>query len=229
MGICETVGVRLVQFASFLILARILSREDFGLVALASVYVAFLQLVVRMGITDVIVQREDLSDLHKDTAYWATVILGAAAIVLSIFLAPLAAAWSGEEALKPIIYCLAIGIIPLSLSRVQQGLLMRDLSFRSLAISGWVSMFSGAAVGITMALNGYGVWSLVAQQLVERFAEFITLFWVTRWFPKLRFSLDAFQEMWSYASRIIGDEYSQVCRWKHRSFFRSVNFSVLVH
>lgn len=200
----ETAGVRVVQFATFLILARALSREDFGLVALASVYIAFLQLVVRMGITDAIIQREDLTDLHKDTAYWATVILGVIAILLSIVIAPLAASWSGEPELQPIIYCLAIGIIPLSLSRVQQGLLMRRLSFRSLAIRGWISTSSGAVVGITMALNGYGVWSLVAQQLVERFAEWITLWWVTRWFPKLRFSLHAFGEIWTYASRIVG-------------------------
>jgi PST family polysaccharide transporter len=199
----ETAGVRLINLLSFLVLARILAKEDFGVLALASVYIAFLELVVRAGITDVIVQHDDLSELHKDTAFWSTAILGVMAMVGSTMLAPVAASWSGEVIIEPVVNWLALGIIPLSLSRVQQGLLMRELDYRSLAFRRLISAASGAAVGITMALKGYGVWSLVAQQLVERVAEFLTLYSVTRWFPKFRFSWSAFSDLWAYASRIM--------------------------
>jgi polysaccharide transporter, PST family len=199
----ETVGVRLVNLASFLVLARILAKEDLGLVALASVYIAFVELVVRVGVTEVIVQRDKLSDLHKDTAYWATAILGIIAIVASILIAPIAASWSDEYELEAIIYWLAIGIVPVSLSRVQQGLLMRNMDFRTLAIRRMLSITTGSVVGIAMALNGYGVWSLVAQQLVQRFVELVTLYWVTRWFPRLRFSWSALSELWEYSSRVL--------------------------
>ena len=108
-----------------------------------------------------------------------------------------------ESDLEAIIYWLSIGLIPVSLSRVQEGLLLRDLQFRSLAIRKFICTTSGAAVGITMALKGYGVWSLVVQQLVERFIELATLLWVTRWYPSRRFSWSALSELWTYSSRIL--------------------------
>lgn len=198
----EVVGVRLAGFLTFLVLARVLSKEDFGLVALAGVYTAFLELVVRVGMTEVLVQRKDLTELHKDTAFWATTLLGLIAVAGSVVIAPFAAQWSGTEELEAVISVLAISLIPISLSRVQQGILLRELRFRSVALRRLVATLSGAVVGITMALNGYGVWSLVMQQLVERFVEMLMLFWVTRWFPSIRFSWQAFTELWGFASRI---------------------------
>lgn len=199
----ETIGARLISFVSFLVLARLLSQEEFGLIALAMVYISFLHLVVRVGITEAIVQRDELSDLHKDTAFWATLILGLLALLASIGLAPLAAKWSDSAELENIVYWLAIGIIPISLSRVQAGLLLRDLHFRSLAIRNLISTSAGAVVGIAMALKGYGVWSLVAQQLVNRFVELLTLYWVVRWLPRFRFSRTALYELAQYSSRIM--------------------------
>ena len=103
----ENTGVRATTLAVFLVLTRLLDHKAFGLIALASVYIAFIEIVVRVGITEVIIQKKDLTDLHKDTAYWTTSILGILALIASLCLAPIAANFSNDLQLKDILYWLA--------------------------------------------------------------------------------------------------------------------------
>ena len=113
-GAIENIGVRLLTLLSFLVLARLLDKEAFGVVALAMAYVLFLELIVRVGFTEVIVQKKELTEIHKDTAFWASVVLGCIALILTWLLAPIAAKISDSNVMEDIIYWLALGIIPLS-------------------------------------------------------------------------------------------------------------------
>lgn len=203
-SLAENVGMRGITFLAFLVLARLLDKESFGLVALASVYVAFLEIVVRVGVTEVIVQRKTLTELDKNTAFWVAFGLGAFALLLSLLIAPLASSWSGAPELEEVLYWLALGIIPLSLTRVQEGIMMRDMRFKGLAIRRILGSGSGAIVGVTCAFNGLGVWSLVAQQLTDRFVDFLTLYWVARWFPRFSFSWHVFRDMADYGWKVMG-------------------------
>ena len=132
----ENTGVRATTLAVFMFLTRLLDHEAFGIIALASVYIAFVEIVVRVGITEVIIQKTDLTDLHKDTAYWSTAVLGLLAFLGTLCSRPVCGkAWSDAQ-MKEILYWLALGIIPTSLSRVQEGLLMRDFAIETLPSAG---------------------------------------------------------------------------------------------
>ena len=200
----ENIGCRLLSLAAFLVLARLLDQEAFGVVALAMAYVTFLELVVRVGFTEVIVQQQELSELDKDTAFWMSLFLGLVGLVLSWLLAPVAAGWSGNEELESILKWLAIGIIPLALTRVQHGVLARQMHFRSLAIRRLVGVGVGALAGVVCAISGLGVWSLVVQQLVTRLVDFLTLYWVVNWYPRIRFSTHSLGNMFHFSWKILG-------------------------
>lgn len=200
----ENFGVKTLSLVAFLVLARLLDEKAFGIVALGMAYVTFLELVVRVGFTEVIVQKQELSDTDKDTAFWAALALGLVGLAASWLLAPMAAAWSGNEELEPVLKWLAVGILPLALTRVQHGILARDLNFRGLAVRGLAGVSVGSSVGIGCAFAGFGVWSLVAQQLVTRLVDFLTLYWVAKWLPRLRFSTGSLAAMLSYGWKILG-------------------------
>lgn len=203
-GAIENVGVRAITLATFLALARLLDKEAFGVVALGLAYVAFIELVVRIGLTEVIIQKNNLTDLHLDTAFWLSVALGLFALGTTIAVAPLIAMLSDADDLESVVRWLALGILPLSLTRVQEGLLTRNMRFKGLALRRLAGTISGSIVGVGFALSGFGAWSLVAQQLVTRTVDFVALYWTARWYPRLRFSPECLSEMFSYSSKIMG-------------------------
>lgn len=203
-SLIENVGMLGINFLAFLILARLLDKEAFGLVALAMAYILFLELFVRTAAVEVIIQRKTLSDSDKNTAFWVAAMLGAIALLASLLFAPYAAKLSGEEELEDILYWLSLGIIPLSLSGVQNGIMVREIRFKGLAARRILASASSVIVAVTCALNGLGVWSLVAQLLVYRLADFLTLYWVTRWFPRFHFSWSAFKDMSDYGWKVMG-------------------------
>ena len=86
---------------------------------------------------------------------------------------------------------------------------MREFRYRDLAIRKLVGSVSGGIIGIVMALKGFGIWSLVAQQLIGRFMDLLTLYWVTRWFPRFRFSTSCLADMFSYGWKILGSNLLQ--------------------
>lgn len=203
-SLAENVGMLGINFLAFLVLARLLDKEAFGLVSLAMAYILFLELFVRTAVVEVVIQRNTLSNIEKNTAFWSAATLGAVALLVSIMIAPFAGKLSGEEELELILYWLSIGIIPMSLSCVQNGIMVREIRFKGLAARRIVASGSSVIVGVTCALNGLGVWSLVAQLLTYRLADFLTLYWVTKWFPKFRFSWSAFKDMADYGWKVLG-------------------------
>ena len=227
-SLAENVGMRGIAFLAFLVLARLLDKESFGLVSLAMVFIAFLGFVMRAAVTEVIVQRKNLSEIEKNTAFWVAAALGVVALLTSLIVAPYASIWSGEEELESILYWLSLGIIPLALTRVQDGLMMRDMRFKGLAARRLLGSGSGAIVGVACALNGLGVWSLVAQQLTDSVVDFLTLYWVAGWFPKFCFSWLAFKDMADYGWKIMGTNLAYFAGRNSIGFWLDI-FLVLQH
>jgi len=193
----ESIGVAAISFVTFVILARLLEPQDFGVVALATVFVFFCNLLTGHTFADAIVQRRDLDPSHLDTAFWST--LGVALVLMAgcLAAADLAADLLGEPGLADVLKWLSL-VIPLSaVSSVQLALFRRDMRFDAIARRTLAGRGLGAGVGIAMAVAGYGIWSLVAQQLVGQLATTIALM-IGPWRPRWRFSQARFREMWGF-------------------------------
>ncbi|MEP6668273.1 MAG: lipopolysaccharide biosynthesis protein [Chthoniobacter sp.] len=175
-------------FVVFLFMARLLSPTDFGLVALANLYVMLAQFLIFCGLGPAVVQSKEYDEENFDTAFWLQMAVGLGFFGLTIGLPAVVADFFGTRSLTPIVAALSPIFIFSALCSMQNAVLSRQLDFRSLALRTLLVSIIGGAFGIALALLGYGVWSLVGQQLLSGLAEVVLLWRISPWRPRFRFS-----------------------------------------
>jgi O-antigen/teichoic acid export membrane protein len=194
-----------ISFLTLMVLSRLLAPDAFGLVALASVFMAFVEIFLDQGLTAAIVQRPTLEREHLDTAFWISVLLGLLLSVCSVAISGLVAGLFREPRLAPVLRWLSISFVISALSSTQLAILQRELGFKSLAVRSLVAKIAGGAVGIGMALGGFGVWSLVSQTLVTGLAAVIVLWRASDWRPGFRLSRRHYGELFSFGVSVVGN------------------------
>jgi O-antigen/teichoic acid export membrane protein len=204
--IADNWGRQLLALVVFVILANLLEPVEFGLVALATVFVLFAQVFVDQGLGDALVQRKSISRSHIDTAFWTAIVTGGLLTLFGVVLAIPIAAVLGQPDLQPILQVLSLLFMLSALNSVQVALARRELAFRSLALRSVLSVSAGGVVGIAMAYLGFGAWALVGQQLAGAAVAVLTLWTVSPWRPGLRFSRQHFRELFSFGINIIGSD-----------------------
>ncbi len=171
-----------------LFLAAVLGPKDFGLVAIALVYVSFLQMLLDQGFAAALVQRKRLDPEHMDAVFWVNFVLSlvfvAASTIMSRWWALLNHAPQAASVISVLSLCIPIE----GLAIVQKSLLSREMDFKSLSIRSNVSVLIGGATGVLIALLGGGVWSLVGQQIVRDLSSLLLLWKLSPWRPKCAFS-----------------------------------------
>ena len=143
----ESWSLRGVSLLVFLVLARLVDPAAFGLVALAAVYVTTVQALSDQGLATALIQRENLEEAHKDSAFWANLAVGAILALATLALARPAAAFYSEPRLAVILRWYALWPLLGSLSVVQQALLRRAMRFRELALRQLAGAIAGGIVG----------------------------------------------------------------------------------
>jgi len=202
----QQVGDKGVRLLVYLLLARILSPRPFGLVALATAYVDFLQLFRNQGVTAAIVQREDLRDEHLDSAFWGGIGFGAAMAIAGIVSAPSFAHLADQPELAPIVRWLSLAFILGALASVQEAVLRRNLQFRALAVRAFIGQVVAGLAGVGAALTGWGVWSLVAMLLVDQVVGAVLLWRASPWRPRLRYVWARHRELLGFGVSMLGVE-----------------------
>lgn len=207
-GIAWTsVGVftdELMALIMFLLLARLLPPEAFGIIAMATTFIAFVNIFADQGLSKSIIQRHELDDLDLDTAFWTTVALGLAFTTLGVVLSGAIAAFYNQPELQPVVAALSFNFVINAFSGTQQGLLQRNLQFRGLTLRMQLARIVSGVVAVIAALIGLGVWSLVIQSLLSGFVGAVTLWTVSSWRPKFRFSKARLTHLYSFGSQMVG-------------------------
>jgi PST family polysaccharide transporter len=190
----------------FLILARLLSPRDFGLVALANVFITFTQLFLEQGFAAVLIQRQNIEAEHINTAFWTQIIIACLLTIVSLFSAHWIAEIFNQPQLSPIIKWLSILFVISALTHTQRALIKRKFAFRTLASCSILAIFLSGIVGILMAFSGLGVWSLVGQQLTYISVELIVLWSASDWRPKWQFSWKHLSDLSDFTVNLLGEK-----------------------
>lgn len=186
------------------VLAGLLGPSSFGVLAMALVFVGLIEMMLQQGLLPAIVQRKELRPEHADTAFWCVLGAGSLLTAACLLLAPLWAAVNNLPQLTAVIWALS-PLIPIqALVVVQEALLRRELRFRALALRGTAATLCGGIAGVAAALQGWGVWSLVLQQLVTASAGVFVLWAASGWRPSRRFDRTAAGELYAYSLRSSG-------------------------
>lgn len=200
----ETWSRQLAMFAVFVILARHLGPEAFGLAALAMVSPIVVAVPVTKGIPEALIQRPDIEPIHLDSAFWLLSIFGAALSALVWVFAGLVAAIFGQPLLEDLVRWTSVVIVIQALAAVPSAVLRRRLEFRLLALRTLAGTVVGGAVGIGMAVGGRGVWSLVGMQIAKAIVETTVILIGSTWRPRLRYSFERCRELFGFAGPIVG-------------------------
>lgn len=196
-------GIVMLQFVINLVLARLLTPDDFGCVGMIMIFVAVSQTLIDGGFASALIQKVNASQTDYSTIfYWN--ILFSCLLYLGIFLA---APWVAEffriEALEGLLRVLGVVVIINALTLVQRTILRKAINFRVIAIVDILSCSASAAVAIYMAYRGCGAWSIVGMQLSNALLSTI-LFWsMSKWRPMLAFSAHSFRSLFSYGGYLL--------------------------
>ena len=203
-SLIQSWGGRLASTVVFVALARALAPGDFGVVALAAIFIDLGLLLINRGFGASIIQREDLTDEDLDSAFWFSVLAGAILMLVCIATAGLLADAFDEPDLELVLQVLAANWLLGALSSVPQNILQRQLRFRVLALRRLLAITLSGAVAIALAIAGAGVWSLVVMVLMQSAVGVIVLWSVSGWRPRWRLSTTRLREMGGFASRVVG-------------------------
>jgi len=195
--------LKFVNFTITVILARLLEPSDFGLVAIALIVVNFFEIFRDLGIGPALIHRKEDQDIAADTAFYIFPAVAFIFYAVSYFIAPAAAVFFREEELGILIRVLSLTFVIWSFGNLPRTLLTKDLEFKKLVIPQLLPKISYGAVAIVMALQGYGVWSLVGGRLVLEFMSVITIWKALDWRPSLRFDKIIALELFSYGKYVI--------------------------
>lgn len=181
-------------------LACLLGPQDFGIAAMAMAYILLIKMILEQGLVAAIIQRKDLTEEHLESVFWLNLIVSAILVVVSVSASHWWAAANHTPVLAPIIAVLTLAVPMEGLVTVQKAILQKNLDFRSLGIRSTISVLAGGVVGVVMALNHYGVWALVGKQLSTDFIGLVTIWKLTGWRPRLRFSVRSLRQLLGFSS-----------------------------
>ena len=197
--------IRLVlHFIVIAILARLLTPNDFGLLAMTVVFTGFMMVFCDFGLTAALIQRRKITEEHLSSSFWINVLTGFILTLLLIFLTPIIANFYNESRLTLIISTLSLTFFISSFSIVQTALFTRKLDFKSLAIVEISAVLISGVIAVTLAFSGFGVWSLVWQQLIFVFVRVIFLWKLSNWKPKFLFKWQRFKELLGFSLNFTG-------------------------
>lgn len=200
----ERMLANIVAFVVSIILARILSPEEYGTIAIVSVIIVFFQVFVDCGLGNSLIQKKDADDLDFSTIFYFNIVACVFLYFILFFSAPFFSAFYKDTSLTNILRILGLIIVISGIKNIQQAYVSKKMMFRKFFFSTLSGTIVAAIVGIGMALNGFGVWALVAQQLINPIIDTIVLWFTVDWRPKKLFSFTRLKHLFNYGSKLLG-------------------------
>jgi len=197
-----------------LTLARLLSPRDFGLAGMVLVVTSLALVFSDVALGAALVQRRELSERDRSTAFWTCVAAGALFTVAGIAVSGPVARFYGQPAVRPLLAALSLSFVVGALGAAQEALLVRELRFRTLELRTMGGTAAGAVVGITLAALGYGAWAIVGQQLAISAVSTALLWLASPWRPHAIFSPASLRDLGRFSGNVFGQ---RVLFYLHRN------------
>lgn len=193
------------------VLARVVPKEDFGLVSAILVFQAFATLFVDSGFSSALLQKKRVTRLDYSTVLWFNVAMSVIIYLILFFCAPLIADWyQGDQRIIPLSRVMFVVFILNATAIVQTNRLMKRMDIKMIAIANGVGLIVSSIVAIWMALAGFGAWALVWQAIINAALKSLLLWLTGNWLPRLRFSLTALRKFFKVGSGMMGGAFLNI-------------------
>lgn len=199
----ERCGAQLVTFIVSIVLARILMPEDYGTVALVSVFTTIMQVFVDSGLSTALIQKKDADDLDFSSVFYFNFAVCIILYLIMFFAAPLIASFYGMPELVSIVRVISLTIVISGVKGVQQSYVSRNMLFKRFFYATLGGTIFSAFLGIAMAYVGFGVWAIVTQQLSNTAIDTLILWITVKWRPKLMFSWERLKGLLGFGWKLL--------------------------
>lgn len=192
-----------VTFVVSIILARLLSPEEYGLIGILTIFIAIFEAIADSGFTNALIRKKDATDADYSTVFFTNFVLSLILAATLFFCAKPIATFFERPELVLLTEVMSCVVVINALSLVQRARTAKAIDFKTQTKVTFISSIGSGAIGIAMAFMGCGVWALVAQQISNQLLSTF-LFWIyNKWMPKLIFSRASFMEMWTFGSKLL--------------------------
>lgn len=200
----ERIGTQGVQFVVAIVLARLLSPADFGLIALVTVFVTIANVFVQSGLNTALIQKKNADNLDFSTVFYSCVALAVVLYTGLFFGAPVIARfYNNQIELIPVIRVLGL-MLPLgALNSIQEAYVARNMMFKKLFYRSIGAIIPAGIIGVVCAYLGFGIWSLVAQQLSNALLICVIMWFTVKWRPSLSFSIERWKGLFSFGWKLL--------------------------
>ena len=199
----ERCGAQLVTFIVSIVLARILMPDDYGTVALVTVFTTIMQVFVDSGLSTALIQKKDADDLDFSSVFYFNFVVCIILYLIMFFAAPVIASFYNIPELTPIVRVISLTIVISGVKGVQQSYVSRNMLFKRFFYATLGGTIFSAFLGIAMAYAGFGVWAIVAQQLYNTAIDTLILWITVKWRPKLMFSWERLKGLLGFGWKLL--------------------------
>ncbi len=199
----ERIIAQIVAFAVSVVLARLLMPEDFGIVAIVTVFISFCDALVNGGFANALVQKKDPNQLDFSSICWTSFVIAGFLYTLLFFCAPQLENFYEIDDLSTVVRVMGLRLFISAYQSMQTAYVQKKLMFRKFFYASFSGTILSAIIGILLAYKDFGVWALVWQQLAAGFFCTLILSLVIKWHPSFGFSFTSIKQLWSYGWKIL--------------------------
>ena len=201
--ILELGGTQGIQFIVSVILARILSPDEFGTIALITIFITIANTFVQSGFATALIQKKDVCDDDYSSVMWVSLACAAVMYLILYFTAPLISGYYELPVLVSLIRVTGIILFPGALVSIQTSYVARNMQFRKLFTGSLIAVIISGAAAIILAVQGAGVWALSIQQIIYYFSMMLVMLFLISWKPALVLALGRVKEFFSFGWKIL--------------------------
>ena len=192
-----------ITFIVGLILARLLTPSEYGLIGMLAIFIAVSESFINSGFSNALIRKKDATQVDLSTVFYFNLVVGVLFYFILFFSAPYIALFFKEPQLDALLKVLALGLIISSLTIIQRTTLTKRIDFKLQTRISIIAAIGSGIIGVTMAYKGFGVWSLVAQTLSRQTINSLFLWLWNKWRPIWVFSIASFKELFAFGSRLL--------------------------
>ena len=192
-----------ISFLVSIVLARLLSPEDYGLIGLINIFIAIFNVILDGGLSTALIRKQNVNDTEYNTVFYTNLFVSVILTLTLFFGAPLISGFFKRPELVPILKAMSFILVINAFAIVQQSILTKRINFKDQTKVSLIAHIGSGIIGISLAFLGFGVWALVAQQLSSRILATFLLWFYAKWVPKMVFSWNSFKDLFGFSWKLL--------------------------
>ena len=186
-----------------IILARLLTPEEYGVMAMVSIFIAISNSIIDSGFSSALIRKVKVKPIEYNTVFYFNLLISLLLYICLFFISPFIALFFREPILCEVMRVIGLILIINALSIIPDTIFVREINFKTQTIISLIASVGSGVIGVWMAFSGQGVWSLVGQQLGRQCLNTLFLWFFCHWKPTVSFSMTAFKEMFGFGSKLL--------------------------